>query len=215
LWRGQLPGNTTDSYLQIIKNKPFVIFSITSLATWFIYSLFALLLPLRGEAVLTNGKFVGTIWIITSIIVIITQGFIAKYILHKVNPLTAISVGILFFGGGLFMIGLSYSFKFLTFSAVIFLIGEMLMLPTTDSLTSQLAHTELIGAYFGISSLIAGLGTALGNFIGGQLINAYGITGSMTSWYIFTVASVIAALMILFISKLTIINAEVAEQEIK
>lgn len=209
----ECPVIPPDSYLQIIKNRPFVIFSIASLATWLVYSLFSLLLPLRGEAVLANGRLVGSIWTVTSIIVIIAQGFISKYILQKVNPLTAIFAGVLFLGGGLFMIGLSYSFIFLTFSAVIFLVGEMLMLPTTDSLTSQLAHTELIGAYFSIANLISGLGTALGNFIGGRIINVYGVTGTMVPWIIFAAAAGAAALMIIFVRRLPIMNSALAEQE--
>lgn len=89
------------------------------------------------------------------------------------------------------------------------------MLPTTDSLTSQLAHPELIGAYFSIANLISGLGTALGSFIGGQIINAYGITGTMTPWIIFGIASVAVALIVLFIRRLSIMNSAMTEQAIK
>ncbi|EQB85812.1 MFS family permease [Clostridium punense] len=202
-----------NSYLQIFKNKSFMIFSIISLFTWIIYSLLSLLLPLRGEAILANGKLVGTIWTITSVIVIVAQGFISKYILQKVNPLTAIFFGVLFFGGGIFMIGLSYNFVVLTLSSVIFLVGEMLMLPTTDSLTSQLAHPELIGAYFSIANLISGLGTAIGNFAGGRIVTAYGIKNNLTPWFIFLIASVIVAVLVLFTKRMPSIKNAVSSQK--
>lgn len=202
-----------NSYLQIFKNKSFMIFSVVSLFTWTIYSLLSLLLPLRGEAILENGKLVGTIWTITSIIVIVAQGFISKYILQKVNPLTAIFFGVLFFGVGIFMIGVSYNFVFLTLSAVIFLVGEMLMLPTTDSLTSQLAHPELIGAYFSIANLITGLGTAIGNFAGGKIITTYGINTSLTPWFIFLIAATVVAFSVLFIKRIPSIKKEVSAQK--
>lgn len=171
-----------NSYLQIIRNKSFVIFALVSILVWAIYSQLSLLLPLRATAVLPNGKIVGTIWTVTSIVVIIFQSIVSKYVLQKINPFSSLMFGVLFLGAGLFSIGLSYNFLHLTLSAVVFLIGEMLMLPTTDSLTSQLANPELIGAYFSIASLISGVGTALGNFAGGKLIDIYGVKASMFPW---------------------------------
>lgn len=52
----------------------------------------------------------------------------------------------LFFAGGLYLIGTSYTFLLLTISAFIFTIGQMFMLPTTDSVVSTLADAKLIGA---------------------------------------------------------------------
>jgi hypothetical protein len=151
-----------NAYKQIIKNKPFMTYCLITILVWAVYAQFSLLLPLRGEAVLANGKLVGTIWTITSIAVIIFQGIISKFILQKINPFIATFIGVIFLGLGIFLIGFSYNFMFLTISALIFLIGEMLMLPTVDSLTSQFADPTLIGAYFSISNLISGIGTAIG-----------------------------------------------------
>lgn len=210
----QCPRVPASSYLQIFKNKPFIVFSAVSMLTWIVYTLFSFLLPLRGEAVLKNVKLVGTIWTITSIVVIVAQGLISKYILQKINSLTAIFCGVLFIGGGIFLIGFANNFVSLTFAALVFLIGEMLMLPTTDSLTSELAQAELIGAYFSIASLITGLGTALGNFIGGEVINIYGIT-SFTPWTIFAISAVGVAFVVLVIRSLPVLRGERAKEKIQ
>jgi Na+/melibiose symporter-like transporter len=186
-----------DSYKLIFKNKPFIIFGILVVLFNGIYSLLELLLPLRGDAVLENGRVVGSIFTIMSVSVIIFQGLISKYVLKKINPLTSIAIAMLFFAGGLYLIGTSYTFLFLTVSAVIFTVGQMLMLPTTDSVVSQMADAKLIGAYFSIANLLHGLGSAGGAFIAGRLISVYGIEKNITPWLIFTIASIAIGLLIL------------------
>lgn len=209
---GVCPIVPPNSYLQILKNKSFVIFALLSVLVWAIYSQLSLLLPLRADAVLQNGKIVGTIWTITSIVVIIFQSIISKYILQKINPFSSLMWGVLFLGAGLISIGLSYNFLHLTLSAVIFLVGEMLMLPTTDSLTSQLANPELIGAYFSIASLVSGIGTAAGNFAGGKLMDIYGVKASMTPWTMLGILSVITAAAIFFVKRLPIIAGAIEKK---
>ncbi|MFT9497265.1 MFS transporter [Anaerosolibacter sp.] len=195
-----------NSYILIFKNKPFIIFTILSILISAIYAQLSLLLPLRADVVLENGKIVGTVWTITSITVIIFQGIISKFILQKFHPFTSLFWAVLFFGGGIFLLGLSNSFIFLTFSAIVFLIGEMLMLPTTDSLTSQLAQAELIGAYFGIAGLIAGVGTALGNFLGGKIIDVYGVNTTLYPWMLFAIAAIAIAITIFAVKRFPIMK---------
>ncbi|MDW8801999.1 MFS transporter [Clostridium sp. A1-XYC3] len=207
----ECPKLPLNSYSLIFKNRSFIIFTIISLLISAVYAQLTLLLPLRAEAVLNNGKIVGSIWTITSIIVIIFQGFISKYILQRFGPFTSLSWSVLFFGAGIFLIGLSSNFLFLTFSAIIFLIGEMMMLPTTDSLTSEFAHADLIGAYFSVASLISGFGTALGNFIGGKIISIYGINSSIYPWIVFAIAAIIISGMTFMTGTLHLMKKEIRE----
>ncbi|MFT9495280.1 MFS transporter [Anaerosolibacter sp.] len=200
------PRVPLNSYILIFKNKPFIIFTILSILISAIYAQLSLLLPLRADAVLENGKIVGTIWTITSITVIIFQGIISKFILQKFHPFTSLFWSVLFFGGGILLLGLSNNFIFLTFSAIVFLIGEMLMLPTTDSLTSQLAQAELIGAYFGIAGLIAGVGTALGNFLGGKIIGTYGINTTLYPWILFAIAAIAISIAVFIVKRFPIMK---------
>lgn len=204
----ECPRTPINSYMLIFKNKAFIIFTLLTVLISAIYAQLALLLPLRAEAVLNNGKLVGTIWTITSIIVIIFQGFISKYILQKLNPFISLSWSLLFFGAGIFLIGLSSNFLLLTISAVVFLIGEMMMLPTTDRLTSDFAHADLIGAYFSVASLISGVGTAIGNFAGGKIMNIYGINTTLFPWIIFAVAAVVVSGIVLITRTLPIMRKD-------
>lgn len=186
-----------NSYKLIFKNKPFVIFGILVILINSIYSLLEFLLPLRGNAILKNENTVGPIFTITSISVIIFQGLISKFIIKKYNPLISLFIAMIFFSFGLFLIGKSYNFMFLTVSAVIFTIGQMFMLPTTDSVVSKLADAKLIGAYFSVANLLQGLGNASGVFIAGKLINTYGIDKNITPWIILMISSLIIGIIIL------------------
>jgi MFS family permease len=202
----ECPKIPLNSYMLIIKNKAFIIYTLVSILVWAIFAQLNLLIPLRADAVLENGKMVGSIWTITSIIVIIFQGVISKYILQKINPFSGITIGVLFFGLGIFLIGLSYNLLFLTLSAAIFLIGQMLVFPTIDSITSQLAHTELIGAYFSVANLISGLGNAIGNFLGGKIISVYGINTDLFPWAIFGIFALATSIIMFMVQRLPIIS---------
>jgi len=201
-----------NSYKLILKNKSFIIFGILVVLTNGIYSLLELLLPLRADAVLENGRVVGSIWTITSISVIILQTFVSKFILKKYNPLFSIFLSMFFFAGGLFLIGTSNTFIFLTISAFIFTIGQMLMLPTTDSVVSKLADPKLIGAYFSIANLLHGLGSALGAFIAGKLVSVHGITDTLTPWIIFAVASLVIGGLVIFVRYLPSVKTSITNE---
>ena len=191
------PRVPLDSYKLILKNKPFLLFGILVVLFNGIFSLIQLLLPLRANAVLINETLAGSIFTIMSVSVIIFQGVISKYILRRFNPLTSIFFAMIFFSAGLFLMGTAYTFLFLAFSAVVFTVGQMLMLPTTDSVISKLADAKLIGAYFSIANLLHGLGSAGGAFLAGRLIAVHGIEKSMTPWVIFSITSLIIGGLIL------------------
>ncbi|MDV2684052.1 hypothetical protein RYX56_06665 [Alkalihalophilus lindianensis] len=94
----------------------------------------------------------------------------------------------LFIGAGIGSLYYATSFYLLVLSGAIFVIGEMLILPTIDSTISQLSTAGLIGLFFGLANVMSGLGEAGGNFMGGQSLETgteigylpwvtYGITG--------------------------------------
>lgn len=190
-------GNLSLSrYLNIFKNKPFLVFSVTTILVWVIYIQLFLLLPLRASSIFENGKIVGPIWTITSLIVVFFQTFIVRHIISKIHIIKSIALGTLIMGFGIFLIGFSNSYFLLVLSAVIFIIGEMLTIPTVDSFTSELAEPTLIGAYFSVANIVFGIGTALGSFISGEIIKTYGIINTMVPWFIFLLSSIIISIII-------------------
>ncbi|OAH54363.1 hypothetical protein AWH48_07100 [Domibacillus aminovorans] len=68
------------------------------------------------------------------------------------------SIGMLFIGGGLGSIYFATNFYGLLLSGAIFIIGEMLVVPTMDATVSRLGTARMIGVFFGITNFVSGVG---------------------------------------------------------
>ncbi|MEW9052396.1 MAG: MFS transporter [Neobacillus sp.] len=168
---GELPCPPVPSqaYRLAFKNKSFVVFGVVSIFIWVLYAQLALVLPLRATEILPDPKNVALIWTINSFIVIGLQGVMTKRVINKIHPLNSLAFGVLIVGIGVASLYFSSSFFHLVISGAIFVMGEMLLLPTIDSTISQLSTAELIGLFFALANVIYGLGEAGGKFAGSQL----------------------------------------------
>ncbi|WP_078544486.1 MFS transporter [Litchfieldia alkalitelluris] len=194
------PPVPTGAYKEIFKNKPFLVFSFVTIFIWILYAQLSLALPLRAAAILPEPKNVALIWTINSFIVILSQTLITKKIIDRVHPLTALSIGVLFISGGIASLFFATSFSLLVMSGAIFVLGEMLILPTIDSTISQLSTSQLIGVFFALSNVVSGLGEAGGKSIGGRLLGLNGGESSIP-WMVYGISGVILFLIVYFLKK--------------
>lgn len=195
------PAVPLKSYIQILSNNDFIIFTAISTLIWALHTQLAFLLPLRAEAANINPSRIGLIWTVTSISVIILQPIVSKRFLRRYPLTLSILIGCLLVGGGISFIGLSNSFILLVLCSLVFIVGEMFMMPSFDSYTSNLADKKLIGAYFAISNFAAGIGAAAGAFISGRLLDIYPIGASSIPWLIYSIYTGVLCLLILFVLK--------------
>ncbi len=189
----------------LFKNKPYLIFSLITVFVWAIYAQLRILLPLRASVTFTNTKLVGSIWSIMSFFAVIFQTYMTKYFIKNLHLFTSIMLGTILLGTGILLIGFSYSYPLLLLSALIFIIGEMLNTPSIDSMTSELAKEEIIGAYFSFSNMSYGIGSAIGSYLGGSLISAYGIL-SLTPWLTIFIFSISIVFLMFLIKRTSIIK---------
>lgn len=182
---GSCPPIPLKAYQTIFRKGEFIRFLLISVLIWSLHSQLAFLLPLRGDAVLRTSGRIGMIWSITSISVILFQSTVANRILSRYPSKTSMIMGVLMVGLGVTMIGLADSFSFLIFCGIVFIVGEMLTMPTLDSLTGQFSDPKLVGAYYAASSIATGIGSALGTYASGQIINRFTIMGSYIPWGIY------------------------------
>lgn len=194
------PKIPLSGYREVFKNKPFLVFSFVSIFIWALYAQLSLALPLRATDILSEPKNVALIWTINSFIVISIQGLITKKVINRLHPFSALSVGILFITVGIVSLFFSSSFFHLVISGAIFVLGEMLMLPTIDSTISQLSKAELIGLFFALSNVVYGLGEAGGKSIGGRLLEM-GQGGGSSPWVIYGVSGVTLFIVVVFLKK--------------
>ncbi|WP_261663133.1 MFS transporter [Deinococcus sp. Marseille-Q6407] len=88
--------------------------------------------------------------------------FRARTILTAAVTLVAVSLGLM---------GFAHSFPLLLGCTALYSLGTMLVFPTQQTLVSRLAPPELLGSYFGFSAISLGVGGALGNVLGGSLVD--------------------------------------------
>ncbi|SET28923.1 Major Facilitator Superfamily protein [Natronincola peptidivorans] len=190
------PSLPLRDYINIFKHKTFVIFSLISALIWGIHTQLALLLPLRGEAILGNVNKIGIIWTITSIIVILLQSMISRGFLEKRSPMLSLVIGTALLGIGITLIGWSNTFVSLIIYSIIFIFGQMFMMPTMDNITKLIADPSLLGAYFAVANLASGVGGAFGAFASGRLVDLYGIVDSPIPWVTYGILSVVTVLLL-------------------
>jgi dipeptide/tripeptide permease len=74
---------------------------------------------------------------------------------------------------------------------VLFVIGEMLWVPSSQSIVSRLAPADIRGAYLGAFGSTAAFGFAFTPFIGLQVRSSFGDTAV---WVLFALLSIVAGL---------------------
>lgn len=188
------------SYFEVFKNKPFLVFGSVSIFIWALYAQLALVLPLRAAMILPNPKDVALIWTINSIIVIFLQGLVTNWIIKRLDPFTALGLGIFIIGIGISSIYFASAFIHLMISAAIFIFGEMLILPTIDSTVSQLSRSDLIGIFFAMANVVSGLGEAGGKYTGGRLLEL-GTTKGYLPWLIYFFSGIVLSLIVILFLK--------------
>lgn len=177
----------------VLRNRVFLWFSAAAFLLWALYAQLALTLPLRASAVLANPKTVGLIWSINSAMVILTQALVTRWVLRRLHPITALAIGALFLGVGITALGFAGSFPALAAGAVVFVLGEMLVLPTFDSTVSQLAPAGQVGLFFGVANFVSGLGESAGNAVGGQWVERSQALVRPAPWLAFGAFGVVVA----------------------
>ncbi|BCJ86700.1 MDR family MFS transporter [Effusibacillus dendaii] len=156
--------------IEILQDRPFLLFSLVTIVTWALYAQFTFSIPLRAAEIMPSPQKVALLWSITSVLIIFLQAPITRYTSRVWHPLTVLANGMLLMGIGLGSVMWSSQFFHLLISVTIFTFGEMLIMPTVDTVVSELAKPEAIGTYFGIASFVWGAGEALGNMGGGQIM---------------------------------------------
>ncbi|WP_414657718.1 MFS transporter [Deinococcus sp. VB343] len=79
---------------------------------------------------------------------------------------------VLLVGLALGLMGLTRTFAQLLACVALYSFGTMLVFPMQQTLTARLAPPSMVGSYFGFSAISLGLGGAVGNFVGGALVDA-------------------------------------------
>ncbi|QDP42193.1 MFS transporter [Radiobacillus deserti] len=194
------PPIPTGAYKRVFRYKPFVVFGIVSIFIWALYGQLALALPIQATNILEEPNNVALVWTVKSVTVIVFQSWITKHFISRIHPFVALAIGLLLLGVGLGSLYWAQSFIGLVWSGTIFVVGEMLLLPTMDSTISQLSKEGLIGLFFALANVLSGLGESIGNLLGGRVLEL-GSEATYLPWLVYSLIALCLSLVVLSLIK--------------
>lgn len=156
----------------VLADRRYLAFSLVTAAAWALFAQLAIAMPLYAREVLGLEASVGMLWTLISLTVILFQFGVTRLSTRYLSQMGAMAAGALLLGAGLALVGRAGSFAGLAGALVLFVAGEMLLMPTADAAVSTFAGRGSIGSYFGIATVAWGLGEGVGNLVGGRAIQA-------------------------------------------
>ena len=167
-------------YGPVLRDRPFLLFCGTYTLAGMAYSLMMVLLPVYAkEGFGVPESQYGFIMAANAAMVVLFQyGVTRQTIRHP--ALRVLAVGSLFYALGVGSVALGGSFGAFLASMVLLTIGELIMVPTSTSLTAALAPATMRGRYMGIYALTWGASVGIGPVLGGMLSDR---VGPIAIWY--------------------------------
>lgn len=182
-----------ERFRDLITDFPFFLLSHLTGLAWMLFSQLAIALPLYASRVMGLEASIGLLFTVSSVVVIALQVPVTRYIIGYLQPMRAMAVGTVLLGAGLGLVGLARSYAGLVGAVLVFTMGQMLLLPSSDSAVALMARKGAVGAYFGLASLSWGLGEGIGVLAGGWLMGYAlnnGLAGSLP-WIAYAATGVI------------------------
>ena len=180
------------SFAVIIRDSPFLLFMVSSMFATATYVATETLLPI---SVTTTHHLSPAAW---GFLMILNPLFVTVFQLRLTRRVARIPASVKL-GLAMPMMGVPFvllnvdgSAPVIAFVIVVFVIGEMLWVPTSQAVVSALAPADIRGAYMGAFGGTWSVGWALTPFLGLQVRHAY---GDATMWSCVAVVGVLAGII--------------------
>ena len=178
------------SFAVVRRDHPFLLFVVSSVLASMTYVSIDALLPI---SLATSHGIAPAIW---GFLIIINAGFVTlgqlrltRAVAH-VSPSVKLAVAMPLMGFPFLVLSLADSVVVVAALVTIFVIGEMLWVPTSQSVVARFAPADLRGAYMGVYGSASQAAWALTPFAGLQVRHAF---GDATMWAAVAAISLVAA----------------------
>ena len=176
----------------ILADRRFLIFLGSAVFAWLTYVAYEVVLPVS----LVDGYgYQPSAW---GFLVWINPLLVALFqvrLTRLATPLPAapkLVLALLVMGLPFLLLVWSQSLAAILFVLVVFVVGEMLWVPTSQAVVAQLAPADIRGAYMGAFGSAPAIGFALAPLIGLQMRNSF---GDEATWAMFAAIGVVAAVL--------------------
>lgn len=174
----------------IVRDRPYLLFMAASVFSWLVYVAYETVLPV--SLVESHGLPPwgwGVLVVINPLLVTLFQLRLTRSLVH-VSMVPKWVAGMLLMGLPFLLLGVTSAIPVIVLVLVLFVLGEMLWVPTSSAIVAGLAPDDLRGAYMGAFAGTAATGFALAPFLGLQVRAA---SGDAAMWSAFAVAAVVSA----------------------
>lgn len=156
-------------YGPVLRDRPFVAFVGVYAVAGMAYTMMMVLLPVYAkENFGVPESQYGFIMATNAAMVVVFQYAVTRRTSRRA-ALPVLAVGSLFYAAGVAAVGWSAAFLGFWLSMVVLTIGEMIMIPTSTTLTANLAPSDMRGRYMGIYTVSWGVAVGFGPVLGGVL----------------------------------------------
>src|SRR5262249_23263328 len=125
-------------------------------------------LPIYSYLLSNSLKSMSSVYMVNGAVGLVAMLILKKQIRDR-SPYLLSAIGVLSIGAGLASIPLVQSSWWVLLCIAVFTVGETLVLPTHEIVTSRLAAKDRLGQYFGTLEMCGGLGMTLATAIGPRL----------------------------------------------
>lgn len=180
------------SFAVVRRDRVFGLFLLSTALAYIVYVAYETVLPIslvdtHGLAPSTWGFLV----ILNPIMVTLFQLRLTKRLAH-LPALAKLVAAMLLMGLPFLALSVSAALPVVALVILVFVVGEMLWIPTSQAIAAGLAPADLRGAYLGLFSSMGAVGFALAPFSGLLVRDAAGDTAM---WAFFAAVSVVGAIV--------------------
>lgn len=186
----------------IVQNRSFVLLTIWLMGYSMLYQQMYIAIPVLAQEY-AGWDVSGYFFTALSLMIILGQTPISRWVQHKGNqPIKTMALGMFLMGASFVVPSLHPSLFTLVFPLIGIALGSILIMPSQQMYVSDVAEPDLLGSYFGFSSLSMAIGGTVGNSLGGWVIDvSRSIHWEGLSFIIFSTVGIICAWGILHVSR--------------
>ncbi len=176
----------------IVRDRTFLLFLAASVFAWLIYVAYETVLPIslvESHGIPEWGW--GFLLVVNPLLVTLFQMRLTRRVTAVPSALKW-ALAMLLMGLPFLFLSLTSALPAIIAILVLFVIGEMLWVPTSQSIVAGMAPDDLRGAYMGAFGSTAAIGFALSPFLGLQIRSA---GGDSEMWAAFAVVAIISAVL--------------------
>jgi len=178
-------------YGSVLRDFPFVAFILSSILMTIVYlQMYGSLSVFLRDNYGIDPQGYGILMSTSAVTVIIFQFWTTRNIKTR-PPFQMMAFGAIFYAIGFTLFGVVQTFVFFTLNIVIITIGEMIVMPTSQTLVAGFAPEDMRGRYMAVASLAWAIPQTIGPGAAGYILDNY---NPNLLWYIGGILTLISVL---------------------